>query len=119
MTRSSETEVRLGGSPGHLAFDAALRDASLVTDDGRIAVWFSTPARILAATDEATALRFLDPAERKRYFAFRFEQDRLAYLAAHTLHRQVWAKALEIMPQDVRVDRDSAGRPTVAGPHGG
>jgi phosphopantetheinyl transferase len=104
----------MGGPHDH----AAPGDASVLVDGGRIAAWFDTPARILAATDTSTALRSLDATERDRYAAFRFEPDRFAYLAAHTLHRQIWGNALGVTPHEVRINHDSNGRPTIIDPDG-
>src|SRR5262245_1942573 len=92
--------------------------ASVVVDGGRIAVWFETPVSILSATGISAALETLDVHELERYRAFLFEEDRSAYLAAHTLLRQAWAKALGVVPRDVQINRDPRGNPTVISPDG-
>jgi 4'-phosphopantetheinyl transferase len=56
----------------------------------------------------------LDDAERARADRFRFAADRLAYVAAHALLRQILADAVGLAPRDWRFATEPSGKPVIA-----
>lgn len=61
----------------------------------------------------------LDDAERARARRYAFERDRLVYVAAHALGRQLLSEWAGGAPQDWRFTVGEHGKPDVAMPHGG
>jgi 4'-phosphopantetheinyl transferase len=73
-------------------------------------VWFADPGKL---PPERTAhyLSLLSADEKERYHRFKFERDRLIYLAAHALLRLCLSRYAQCAPEQWRFVRDSYGKP--------
>ncbi len=56
----------------------------------------------------------LDAKERRRAAAFKFEADRLRFIAAHAALRMVLSHAIGIGPRALRLEKDADGKPHLA-----
>ena len=74
-------------------------------------VWLADPVRSSPAQLAARYSGMLSADEQARYTAFRFDDDRQVYLAAHALLRITVARYTGHAPQDVTFARGANGKP--------
>ena len=91
---------------------ALLRSGFLppAADEVRVVVFDSS-----GFAPSATAAGALDVVEADRAARFRFDQDRTAYILAHSVWRMVLANCLGMQPADVPLARAPSGQPQLPG----
>ncbi len=77
-------------------------------------IWTAVPNAIGAKQLATQYLPLFDAEECKRYQRFHFDDDRLHYLAAHALLRQVLSSYAPFRPEQWRFMRGAYGKPEIA-----
>lgn len=77
-------------------------------------VWYARPDQLTSSRERNACQSLLSAAERKRYEAFHFEQDRHMYLVAHALLRTTLSKYANRAPAAWQFVTNAHGRPSLA-----
>lgn len=81
--------------------------------DGVVRIWFATPdiAAVSSAPELTQQLEILSLEEHARYSSFKFDIDRIHYLCAHSMLRQILSQFVGCNPQDLRFNCNPYGKP--------
>jgi 4'-phosphopantetheinyl transferase len=82
-------------------------------NDNTIHLWMTDLALIADEALPARYLTLLTPDEKQRHAQFRFDADRLRYLATRALVRTVLSRYIPIAPEAWRFTEDTYGRPSI------
>jgi 4'-phosphopantetheinyl transferase len=91
-------------------------DCNLKALEREAHVWITRPDNKISPDWLAENLALLSSDERERYQRFRFDRDRIHFLAAHALVRRVLSRYAGSAPAEWRFSTTAQGRPEIESP---